>query len=84
MLGAEMITLKDNDQVAPIMPVFTWTENFLIDVVSQHPNKGVHKEQSGYLEFRANLGSLDPKGKFKEKRMQFVIIIQAPDIAHFE
>jgi len=23
MLGAEMITLKDNDQVAPIMPVFT-------------------------------------------------------------
>ena len=65
MLGAEMITLKDNDQVAPIMPVFTWTENFLIDVVSQHPNKGVHKEQSGYLEFRANLGSLDPKGEFE-------------------
>ena len=62
MLGAEMVTLKANDQVAPIMPVFTWTENFLVDVVSEHPNKGVHKEQSRYLEFRAYLDSLDPKG----------------------
>ena len=53
-------------------------------MVCELPNKGVRKEQNGNLKFGANLGSLDPKGKFKEKRMQFVIIIQAPDIAHFE
>ena len=64
-LGAEMIIFKACDQMAPRLAAVTQMDYFQSDLVSEYPTNSVYVKQSGKLRFRANLGSLDPKGEFK-------------------